>query len=228
MVEPFYTKRRLKDVRTALSSNKTLEHDGNCDAEIQDFFEDLVNNLAAKFPADPDAAFSYVLRNIGYLVQKHSESVYSAYGYQNPFCDCLAVDEPQWPYPVVTDPPEESYGRYEGEFQKYSALKMFGYTVGKTAGWPKRKREEFLSDFMELELPADVEKTFPGEYGPPMSSQRLRKVANVIAQNASNFARNDRTRYSAAIADWEDDLMFLKKKYYEAAGLKFQPWPSSG
>ncbi|WP_157935829.1 hypothetical protein [Paracoccus zhejiangensis] len=104
---------------------------------------------------------------------------------------------------------------------------MFGYTVGKTDGWRPTERRRFLSNFIELQLPSIVEDTFGDEYGAPMTAQRLRKVANVIASNASNFYRNDPRRYENAISDWEDDLSFLKKEYYERAGMKFQPWPTT-
>ena len=30
-----------------------------------------------------------------------------------------------------------------------------------------------------------------------------------------------------AIADWEHDLNYFRKEYYEGKGLKFNPWPSS-
>ncbi len=68
--------------------------------------------------------------------------------------------------------------------------------------------------------------TFDGEYGDPMTTTRLQKVANVIASNASNFLKNDPKRYHVAINEWEDDLEYLKEKYYEGAELKFHPWPT--
>lgn len=104
---------------------------------------------------------------------------------------------------------------------------MFGYTVGKTHGWSRAKRRAFLTDFIEMNLPSIVAKTFGDEYGRPLTSDRLRKVATVIATNASNFYRNDARKYEVAIADWEQDLLFLRDRYYEGMGLKFMPWPST-
>lgn len=132
----------------------------------------------------------------------------------------------KWIWPVVNQNLGEQ-GAFGGTFREVSALKMFGYTVGATNGWEEERRQHFLSDFMEMELPAEVYEEFGDEYGGPLSATRLRKVANVIASNCSNFYRRDPIRYRQACQDWEDDLEFLRLKYYEGAGLMFEPWPDS-
>ena len=132
-----------------------------------------------------------------------------------------------WKFPVILKPDIDAGQRFDGEFREFSALKMFGYTVGKTKGWDQRERQSFLSDFMEMRLPKDVEEVFGDEYGEPMSSGRLRKVANLIAKNAQNAYRRDASSMKNAIEDWEDDLAFLKKKYFFEAKLRFEPWPAS-
>lgn len=104
---------------------------------------------------------------------------------------------------------------------------MFGYKVGKTNGWPRALRRAFLPDIMEQGLPSEVWDLFGDAYGGPMSADRLRQVVTVIARNASLQWRHDPERYRLAIADWEDDLGFLKAEFYERRGLKFAPWPSS-
>jgi hypothetical protein len=58
-----------------------------------------------------------------------------------------------------------------------------------------------------------------------MSAERLRKIANVIASNASNAYRKGPAPLTEAIGDWESDLSFLKRKYYVGARLAFE-WPS--
>lgn len=133
-----------------------------------------------------------------------------------------------WPYPVINLPDRAPTGTFDSDFNAFSALKMFDYTVGQKGrkkGWTDHKRRKFLSDFMEMTLPPQVRKHFGDEYGDPLSAARLRKVANVIAANATNFARRGDAAYDQAITDWEADLAFLKTKYYEGKGLKFQPWP---
>lgn len=227
MSEPFYTKRRLTAVKELLRENPNLEHGSVADLELRTFLIDLAENIARQHDGDREAALHYVIRNMGVVVQKYAKAAYRPHGYTNPFAKVKkpSPPAPKWTFPVVNQPPVYSSGHFEANFRQYSALKMFDYTVGKTNGWPAAKRQRFLSDFMELELPSKVEATFGDEYGGPLTTTRLRKVANVIASNASNFLKNDAIRYRVAIEEWEDDLAFLKEKYYEHAGLKFHPWP---
>lgn len=130
---------------------------------------------------------------------------------------------PAWKWPVVNRMPGN--GDHKGEFREFSALKMFGYTVGRTRGWPENRRREFLKDFMELDLPPVVLQCFGDEYGGKLTTTRLRKVANVIASNCGLRIRQNPQRFMEAIGDWEYDLDFLKQHYYEGQRLRFVPWP---
>lgn len=129
-----------------------------------------------------------------------------------------------FPWPIVVDP-SSTPRNSKFNFRDLTALKLFGYTVGKTNGWPQKVRRNFLGDFMERELPSIVKKYFGDEYGTPMSVVRLRKTANILASNVNLRICIDRERYSDAITDWLSDLLFLKQEYYEKHGLKFYPWP---
>ena len=130
-------------------------------------------------------------------------------------------------WPVVDLSPSSGATSSSFEYLPFSALKLFGYTVGKTKGWPQEKRRRFLSDFMERELPPVVQKLFGGEYGSPMSSTRLRKVANLLASNCSSSFKRNAKGYKKAIEDWENDLKFLRVTFYDGHGLKFHPWPET-
>lgn len=225
--QPFYLKRRYKEVRDELFDNEELSHGTGGDAQIRRFFLDMIDHMSKQHPAGEDAAQRYVMRNLAMLFAKD--------GYKKPFANDSETASkhkpttptlPQWRWPVV-DPGCSDGAGFDGTFRPQSALKMFGYTVGVTDGWRQSDREAFLSDFMEMNLPAVVEATFDDEYGTPMSAKRLRKIANVIASNASLRARNDPNRYRVAIEQWESDLEFLRRKYYDGLGLKFIPWPST-
>lgn len=133
------------------------------------------------------------------------------------------IQKKEWKWPVVNESPGQRGGA--GEYREFSALKLFGYTVGKTAGWPEHQRRVFLADFMRHDLPPIVEELFPGEYGRPMSAHRLRKVATHIASVCSSASKRDALSNAHAIIDWHADLAFLKSEFYEREGLKFQPWP---
>lgn len=238
--EVFRLKARMKDARLAVRSNKELAHDNEQYRVLKSFLTDMASNLADQRPEEFDDALGFVVRTMGFIVQEHAGHAYEPHGYENPFTSQriapprsseaakpTAPSKPLWRFPVVSLPDNAGSTGFGAEFRKYSALKMFGYTVGKTGGWPAKKRQGFLSDFMELELPPIVRATFGDEYGDPMSATRLRKVANLIAANATNFYRNNPVRFDDAISDWEDDLTYLRRVYYEGAGLKFQPWPTT-
>ena len=135
-------------------------------------------------------------------------------------------EEFDWRWPI-TEPPEGVGGGFGAQFEhQISALKMLGYTVGKTEGLPDRERKEFLYTFFLRKLPGLVEKHFPGQYGGPGSEQRLRKMANVIASNTINFKLHDSAKFSYAIDDWEEHLAYLMKTFYDKGPHRF-PWPSN-
>jgi len=132
-----------------------------------------------------------------------------------------------WPWPIIEVPGGSGNGKGfgVGDWEEISPLKMFGYTVGKTNGWPANKRKEFLSDFMIYDLPVEVEKTYGEKYGVPNSAERLKAVANLLSSLIVAAKRKDSSAMRYAIQDWTDDFNFLKVQFYEGQGLKFYPWP---
>jgi hypothetical protein len=232
--EPFYARRRLKELRSLIRDEVDFDHKGRMHKAMVALLNDLAEDLARRAEGDNEEAFHFIIRCMGAIAEANAADAYAPYGYRNPFAPAATTAEPKppaapiWKWPVINKPPPGRGGSgLDGDFNAYSALRMFGYTVGKTKGWEKEKRQSFLSDFMTMVLPGDVTAVFGDDYGKPMSTDRLKKVADVIASNATLRYRNDPLRYSVAIADWEDDLAFLKRKFYDGAGLKFQPWPTT-
>jgi hypothetical protein len=226
----FQPRTRVKEAREAIRSAPDLEHGESVNDVVMELLLDLARDLARRRPGSEEEAYAFVLRCMGAIAMARAADIYEPYGYDDPFLPMppaapVAPPEPVWKWPVIDTGPSSGAGIAADRFSPFSALKMFGYTVGRTNGWPKAKRESFLSDFMRLELPPVVKSTFGDEYGRPMTTTRLRKVANVIAANASNFHRNDAQRYAAAVADWASDLAYLKQVFYIGAGLAFHPWP---
>jgi hypothetical protein len=187
----------------AIYEEEIPQRDGEFSRAIDHCVRAIESEIARVLPGDRTVAATFVRKRI-----------------QHAYCSAC---EPKWKWPVVNI--GHSRGGMEPDWREFSALKMFGYTVGKTAGWPKAKRQMFLTDFMDLDLPQIVEATFGNEYGKPLTTNRLRKVANLLATNCSNFMKNDEARYAVAISDYLEDLKFLKARYYEGHGLKFVPWP---
>ena len=135
--------------------------------------------------------------------------------------------EAEWPWPIINQEPHtNSYGTMSNRnFKERSALTAFGYAVGKTRGWATSKRHKFLNDFIRKQLPSGIEEEFGNEYGSPLSTTRLRKVANHLASICGLAIAKDEHQMRFAIDDWETDLEFLKTTFYEGEGLKFTPWP---
>jgi hypothetical protein len=195
---------------------------------LYDFARDAIDRLftivAESSGGGTDDVKFMLYRSAMEYVSKHRDDIYLGYEDQFPFGEHQRdAKEELWIWPVVNEAP--GLGRIEGTFQPFSALKVFGYTTGKKAGWPTTVRRQFLSDFMEKDLPPLVLDLFGDEYGAPLSTTRLRKVANVISSNCGLRLRADSERYRQAIDDWVEDLDFLKSKYYEGLGLRFVPWP---
>ena len=135
--------------------------------------------------------------------------------------------EAEWDWPIINQSPvtSDDSSLNSSEFRDRSALRVFGYSVAKTSDWSTETRHRFLSDFMRMELPKVIEEEFGTEYGSPLTTTRLRKVANLLANQCSLRIRRDPDMFSVAIENWETDLEFLKTTFYEGEGLKFTPWP---
>ena len=132
-------------------------------------------------------------------------------------------DEPDWPWPITDVLPGGGGGGIEFE-HKHSALWLCGYRVGKKEGLVVHERRRFLDLFFRGHPapPERVLRLFGDEYGDLGTEERLRKMANVLASNCRNFKSNDADRYQQAITDYEDDLHYLKAKYYR---IGMFPWP---
>lgn len=105
-------------------------------------------------------------------------------------------------------------------------LKHMGYQVG-LSGLDEKQRRRILDSVMSMDLrPASArDRYYLAQWGRPSSAKRLSKMANCLASFASSKKRVKSKDYSAAIADWESDLAYLRKAY---SGLRTQfSWPST-
>ena len=107
-----------------------------------------------------------------------------------------------------------------------SALKVYGYTVGVTAGWPQKKRRKFLSEFMQAKLPEQITRIYGDHYGEPSSLERLKAVANLLAHNIISRKRANNPSLAHAISDWNEDLQFLFEEYYWDWLQDYWEWPN--
>jgi len=133
-------------------------------------------------------------------------------------------ETPDWPWPITDVTPSQN-GSSTPLFENgISGLKLCGYRVGATNGMSRAERKRFLDHFFNSSLPTVVRTAFGDEYGEPRSEDRLKKMANVMAAHCRNFRRNDAIRYAQAIADWEEDLAYLRDRYYKRRTF---PWPNT-
>jgi len=101
---------------------------------------------------------------------------------------------------------------------------FLGYRVGATGITPA-KRQELLDYVYRGNLPSINSQEYMDGWGAPQSGARLRKMAESIAAFVRNSRRRNPTRLRTAVAEWESDLAFLKRSYYE--GRYDFPWPTS-
>lgn len=115
-------------------------------------------------------------------------------------------------------------------FNDYTALFLCGYKVGKTDGLSRNERRDLLTFFIDRPLHPKIIQIFGNEYDEPESMGRLMKVANIIASNCKlRKRRRDAANYAVAIAHYEDDLEFLRERFFVpmSRGQPHLPWPDT-
>ncbi len=92
-------------------------------------------------------------------------------------------------------------------------LKHYGYKVGRS-GFSHRERWEILDRVFSQPLLQIDNTAYLNEWGEPRSAKRLQKMADSIAAFTRNAKRRNSRSFSKAIQDWETDLAYLKRTYY--------------
>ncbi len=117
----------------------------------------------------------------------------------------------------------------DADWNHFGVLHYMGYTVGKKSLLSPDERKNILSQIYldELKLPPQSEFSLVvAQWGEPRESLRLKKMANTIASLARNKKRENIERFTNAIAEWEEDLAWLKVKYYDGVYDQEFQWPS--
>ena len=99
-----------------------------------------------------------------------------------------------------------------------------GYHVGNN-GEVQETREKILDCIFHNELPNVASDEYMQEFNDPKTPKRLKKMADFLSSEARNFKRNKTADYSQAIADYESDLAYLYREYYE--GVFNFGWPNT-
>ena len=123
--------------------------------------------------------------------------------------------EESFKWPTTAAPGGSGALAEETVFQNpQGVLGYLGYQVGRAGRLPE-SRKEILDWVYKNPLPFVNSAAYMGEWGQPISGPRLRKTAESIAAFCRNAKRNDPSRRGVAITDWEDDLAYLKRTYYD-------------
>jgi hypothetical protein len=102
-------------------------------------------------------------------------------------------------------------------------LSRMGYHVGNRQGvaTPIRRKilEYAVTNSIPVPNPLEIDR-----WGEPSTEKRLKMVAESLAFFVRKNKRLHDERLAKAIIEWEEDLDWLKKTYYEPNSYKFN-WP---
>jgi hypothetical protein len=128
----------------------------------------------------------------------------------------------QFPWPKLAG--GAGTGSMDFAMADQSPLSVLGYRVGKTSGLSEDERRCILDYAFANRLPPIESPAYMAEWGPPRTPDRLRRIAEHLAQTFKMFRSKSPTVYSVALGQWRDDLVYLRRTYYER---KFGwIWPS--
>lgn len=114
----------------------------------------------------------------------------------------------------------------ESFFHATGMLKFMGYGVGSKAALSADRRRAILNYVFMGRLPPVNDSHYTQEWGRPRSNRRLRKIANSLAAFARNARRKKSSSWNHAIANWEADLAYLKKRFYDRR-IRDWKWPET-
>lgn len=144
------------------------------------------------------------------------------FGRGHPALDYLANLGFDWPS-CQSFPGIEPLSSLEG-VPGSSPLAVMGYHVGEDNGIADDDtRQGILERAFRGPLPTVGSPSYMAEWGAPNTSDRLKKMANKLASHVRNAKRRN-VNMEIAIARWETDLEWLRRKFYTGR-FQFQ-WPS--
>jgi hypothetical protein len=129
---------------------------------------------------------------------------------------------PEWP--VEAQHPATVALGADSFFHTTGMLGFMGYSVGKKSMLTADRRRAILAYVFLGALPLVNDRHYMQEWGKPKTERRLRKLANSLAAFARNARRKQTSSWQQAIANWEADLAYLKKRFYDRRSRDWK-WP---
>jgi|ERR1041384_2239394 hypothetical protein len=189
--------------------------------EPRPYFRDEWPELAAK--ADEQWSEPQILHSI--LVELKYRSRPGARELRKKVTERLVeLSEGSFPWPDTAIVPS-SVALGEDQFDYLDGLLSFlGYRVGQR-GALRPERQHILDYVYNERVPRVNSLSYMEEWASPKTGARLKKTAETIA----SFARLAKRKHSAdmdlAIHEWEEDLSYIKVKYYDGRYDRQFQWP---
>jgi hypothetical protein len=162
-----------------------------------------------------------VLSELKYRKSKKAVELYNKIAARISYLSAKEVQSFRWPTTAVIGDSASALRIAHFDYDQ-GLLKFMGYAVGQNGAY-RNRRQQVLDYVFNEKVPKVQSKEYMAEWGEPKSVDRLKKLADSLAA----FARNARRRRSSdmdhAIAEWEEDLKYLKDTYYTGR-FRFD-WP---
>lgn len=138
---------------------------------------------------------------------------------------CIFAADGYFKWPHTNIYPGKGLFNPTKELMQIGVLAMMGYHVGRVHGIGDFLRHEILKSAYISDIPF-VECDYMKAWSVPKTHWRLKKIAYCLASFAKNAKRKSNWySYSQCIEEWEDDLAWLKRNFYDGVyDSKFE-WP---
>ena len=113
----------------------------------------------------------------------------------------------------------------QDHFNHDNVMRFLGYRTGKT-GATTDERRAILNYLYLGELPSVRSEAYMLEWGEPMTSKRLCKLAYSICR-AMEYGKekSGKNHLGVAIREWKDDLKWLEREFYNRSHEGSFKWP---
>jgi hypothetical protein len=129
----------------------------------------------------------------------------------------------KWP---STDAPFGNGRVEQTEWPQVGVLSYVGYNVG-INGQVRSGRQHILQRVFERDLPLVHSPQHMAQWDRTKSATRLKKIAESIASFCRNAKRKQRANMKRAIENYQDDLDWLKKSFYDGRFDGSFRWPNT-
>ena len=138
---------------------------------------------------------------------------------------CIFATDGYFKWPHTNIYPGKGLFNPTKELMQIGVLAMMGYHVGRVHGIGDSLRHEILKSAYTSDIPF-VECDYMKAWSVPKTHWRLKKIAYCLASFAKNAKRKSNWySYRQCIEEWESDLAWLKRNFYDGVYNSKFDWP---